>query len=178
MNSWLRQHSAAVWPACVLLTVCVVTAVLWDSANDWRDTAEKHGGIRDRMKSLVAEYESLEAKANVARTAAPPRETGLTFGTLEQIARQGGLITPTHSSVQDMREGSPEAEGGVSLRTITLKLSSITVESLAKFLAKVEALSPYVFTETLRITRNKRIRSRIDAKISVSAYEKIENDSS
>ncbi len=173
MHPWLRQHSAAIWPACALLVASAVTAVLWHKTNEWRDASEEHRATLARMAPLVAEYKALEARADEVRVAAPPGKAGLTSAALDRIVREQGLAT----RVQNMSEVSPREEAGILVRAITLRLSSITTKDLAQFLARAEELSPYVFTESLRITRNSRVRSRIDAKIRVSAYEELKDDS-
>jgi type II secretory pathway component PulM len=165
LSSRERTMVAAMGVTFVLMVTLIVGFVITDGLSTFE---EKNSDMRQALKDLDTKRQGYLAAKNKlqqleARIGRNPIQLG---GYLEQAAKESGVEIPESNERQPTPAGKQYIE-----KSIELRLRAVKLDSLGKFLKKVETGPNLVVVTALNVRTRDDKHQDLDVEMTVSTYE-------
>lgn len=165
LSSRERTMVAAMGVTFVLMVTLIVGFVITDGLSTFEEhNADMRQALRDldthRQSYLAAKNKLTQLEARIGHN---PIQLG---GYLEQAAKESGVEIPESSERPVVAAGKNYVE-----KAIDVRLRSVKLESLGKFLKKIETGPNLVVVTALNIKTRDDKHQELDVELTVSTYE-------
>jgi len=167
IRKWAREHPGVSGLLIALAACLMLEAALAARLNVMRARAETQSEALASMEELAGQFRALKTRIG-AGSACLAESGNFDISAVERIADESLRRRIVQSESRSERHGEDAIE-----RTITMSFAGVRREDLVMYLAAVEAKDPAIYTRTLRLTPSKSGNDLVDAKVNLSAYEKI-----
>jgi type II secretory pathway component PulM len=160
----------------VLLAVAApITVAIWLGLEiqEGLEAREDHNAEMRRALTVLAELKrrgpAQAMKDDPTRDIGPEALSLDTY--LDNAARKAGF------TLKGTSPHTPVSRNGFTTTSVSLNVDDLEIEKLKAFLQEIETASKVVVITTLETTRDRRDRTKIDAKLVVSTYSRDKTES-
>jgi len=165
-RQWVRHHPG-LFVAFLALAVSIgANIVLWTILGRLRSHVERQRERLANMQRLADEYAAVKARSSARAIASGPGVLRATA--VERIAQEHGVKVVGMTFVPPVK-----VDDRVQEQVLSLSLPGVALPALRGFLRGVEGLDPAVRTRELRVGKNLRDGTLIDATVKFAVYETV-----
>jgi general secretion pathway protein M len=153
----------------LLILVHFVVTPFFESRKQMQRSLQTKKGELEEMRRLQSEHAALKGKLQVSKTRFNKREKGFTlYSFLNQLAGQTGIkdrisyMKPTKTIQKNSK---------YKISRVEMKLDSITLEQLAKYLYSVETSKNVVMVKKVSISKKEKKQGLINVILQVETME-------
>lgn len=168
-----RRERIALYVAAAVLGIFIVLQLIvfpiLDRGDRLRRQIESKQKMLEEMQLLQAEYRSLTMNSNSNEAQLKRRARGFRlFSFLDGLAGQGGI----KSNIIYMKPSTANLKNSpYDLSTVEMKINSLTMEQLLKFLHGVESSPNMVWVKRISISRGEKEEDLLNAVLQVETYQ-------